>query len=142
MSQLLDTLAERIRDSGNRLTTSRRSVLKAVAKRAEHFAAEEVQRQSKGVSRATVFRTLKLLEEMGILCRVLLKDGSLHYSLSRREHHHHLVCLDCGSVQDFSDTNLEQMVKELVKKANFEIEGHWLDFYGHCGECTGRGTKV
>ncbi|HLF03694.1 MAG TPA: transcriptional repressor, partial [Dehalococcoidia bacterium] len=90
--QLLETLEDR----GCRDTMPRRAVVQAIAGKERHFTAEELREQLPGVGRATIFRALKLLVESGVLCRVLLEDGNLHYQLSHRGHHHHLLCVQCG----------------------------------------------
>jgi Fe2+ or Zn2+ uptake regulation protein len=87
------------------------------------------------IGRATVFRTLKLLVELDIFCRVLLDDGELHYRWSRRGHHHHLVCTDCGAVDDFTACVVSGLVEEQTRRTNFTVEGHWLEVYGRCGAC-------
>ena len=128
-------MAERLEARGYRVTPPRRTVVKAIAGRKGHFTADEICQQARGIGRATVFRTMRLLVDLGMVCRVLLESGSLHYRLSHRDHHHHLICDGCGSVKDFSDSSLESVVKELVGSENFEIEGHWLEVYGKCTGC-------
>lgn len=128
-------LADRLEARGFRMTPSRLAVLKAIASKSGHFTAEEICAQVGLVGRATVFRTMKLLVDLGLVCRVLLESGNLHYRLSHREHHHHLICDGCGSVKDFSSGSLESVVQEMVGSENFEIEGHWLEVYGKCTDC-------
>lgn len=135
MLKKADILIEQMEGRGYRATPARRTVLEVISPRRGHFTAEEVCEQAKNVGRATVYRTMKLLVETGIVCRVILEDGSLHYRLSHKDHHHHLVCMACGAVRDFIDSTLEEMVKNLVTKTGFESEGHWLEVYGRCQEC-------
>src|SRR3990172_9979492 len=92
--------------------------------------------------RATVFRTIRLLTERGVVCRVLLEDGSLHYRLSRRGHHHHLVCLNCGGVRDLDECAVGDLVRELSRASGYEIEGHWLEVYGRCASCRAPGPAT
>ena len=85
--QLLETLEER----GYRSTSPRRAVAQAIANQDKPFTAEDLRGQLPALGRATIFRSLKLLVETGVVCRVLLEDGDLQYQLSHRGHHHHLL---------------------------------------------------
>jgi Fur family ferric uptake transcriptional regulator len=96
---------------------------------------DDVLHKTRRVGRATVFRTMKILLDLNIVCRVLLDDGALHYRLSTRGHHHHLVCRDCGRVEDFTKCDVNTLVQELAKATNYEIEAHWLEVYGRCQSC-------
>lgn len=131
----LDLIIERLELRGHLITPSRRRVLAALAKMPAHFTVDDVLRQARGVGRATVFRTMKLLQDLNIVCRVLMEDGSLHYRLSTRGHHHHLVCRTCGRVEDFSTCDVSSLVDQLTSSTSFEIEGHWLEVYGRCSSC-------
>jgi len=129
-------LIERLRLSGHRVTASRRAALEAIAASDDHFSVADVQQRAPAVGRATLFRTIRLLVDLDILCRVLLEDGSLRYRLSRRPtHHHHLVCTVCGDVEDFADCDLGALSKELTRRTAYEIRGHWLEMYGLCPDC-------
>jgi Fur family ferric uptake transcriptional regulator len=131
-----EAIIERLRLSGHRLTASRRAALEAIAASDDHFSVAEVQQRLPTVGRATLFRTIRLLVDLGLLCRVLLEDGSLRYRLSRRPtHHHHLVCTACGDVEDFADCDLAALSKELTRRTAYEIRGHWLEMYGLCPAC-------
>jgi Fur family ferric uptake transcriptional regulator len=120
---------------GHRVTGSRRRVLEAVLAQPAHFTVDDVLRATRNVGRATVFRTMKLLLDLNIVCRVLLDDGTLHYRMSARGHHHHLVCRDCGRVEDFTRCDVSALVRELSRATDYEIEGHWLEVYGRCHAC-------
>ena len=117
------------------MTGSRRRVLEAVLGQPAHFTVEDVLRSARNVGRATVFRTMRLLLDLNIVCRILLDDGTLHYRLSSRGHHHHLVCVDCGRVEDFSRCDVAPLVRELASATDYEIESHWLEVYGRCSAC-------
>jgi Fur family ferric uptake transcriptional regulator len=132
----IESLVEKLKSNGHRVTPSRRAALKAITASDDHFSVADVQQRVPGVGRATVFRTIKLLVDLDLLCRVLLEDGSLRYRLSRRPaHHHHLVCSACGDVEDFADCDLAGLSKELSRRTAYEIRGHWLEMYGLCPDC-------
>lgn len=128
-------IVRRLEARGHRVTPSRLAVLAAVLAQSGHFTVDDILRRCPGIGRATAFRTIRLLTKMGILCRVLLEDGSLHYRLSRHGHHHHLVCVSCGNVQDLSDCAVADLVGELAQASDYQIEGHWLEFFGRCPAC-------
>lgn len=132
----LAAIIQRLEDRGHRITAPRLAVLAAAADAGDQFSAEEIDQRLPHVGRATVFRTLKLLLEMDVFCRVLLDDGSLRYRWSRHGHHHHLVCSECGAVEDFTACDVTQLVDELTRRTNFTVEGHWLEVYGRCSTCT------
>jgi Fur family ferric uptake transcriptional regulator len=114
------------------------AVIGVLATMSGHFTAEELASRVRGVGRATVFRTLKLLADEGIVCRVMLEDGHLHYRVSRNAHHHHLVCTQCGAIEDFTTCDVSDIIGELSKRTGYQIESHWLELYGRCRACKGR----
>ena len=133
-TQLLETLEER----GHRSTSPRRAVVNAIAGQNKHFTAEELREQLPGVGRATIYRSLKLLVDSGVLCRVLLEEGDLHYQLSHRGHHHHLLCVECGSSQDLLGCDIEDLLQTVSAAHDFQLSGHWLEVYGRCQGCMDR----
>jgi Fur family ferric uptake transcriptional regulator len=131
----IDLIIERLELRGHRVTESRRRVLTAILSQPSHFTVDDVLGGARRVGRATVFRTMKLLTDLNVVCRVLMEDGTLHYRLSTRGHHHHLVCRDCGRVEDFSNCDVDALVRDLARATSYEIEGHWLEVYGRCDAC-------
>jgi Fur family ferric uptake transcriptional regulator len=131
----IELVIERLELRGHRVTSSRRRVLDAVLSQTGHFTVDDILRSTRKVGRATVFRTMKILQDLNIVCRVLLDDGTLHYRLSTGRHHHHLVCTNCGRVEDFSNCDVNALVRDLQTATQYEIEGHWLEVYGRCQAC-------
>jgi len=131
----LDLIVQRLALRGHRVTGSRLRVLEALVQAPAHFTVDDLVRLAPGVGRATLFRTVKLLQDLNVVCRVLMEDGSLHYRLSTRGHHHHLVCRNCGRVEDFSKCDVSSLVEELARNTAYQIEGHWLEVYGTCASC-------
>jgi Fur family transcriptional regulator, ferric uptake regulator len=132
--QLLEHLAER----GYRMTGPRRQIVAALAEGGSTTAQdlyERLRRSGSGIGRATVFRTLEILSQLGILERVHLPDGCHTYILTQPGHHHHLVCSDCGTVLEFSDCRLEEALDLLARRTAFRIDGHWLEVFGVCQGC-------
>jgi Fur family transcriptional regulator, ferric uptake regulator len=132
----LEAVSLKLEARGHRVTPSRRAVIAAVLQQQGHFAVDDLLHLCRGAGRATVFRTIRLLTDLGVVCRVLLDDGSLHYRVSERtHHHHHLVCTSCGGVRDLDECAVGDLVRGLSEASGYEIEGHWLEFYGQCGAC-------
>ena len=131
----LDLIIQRLELRGHRITASRRRVLEALLAAPAHFTVDDVLQQVADVGRATVFRTMKLLQDLNVVCRVMMEDGSLHYRLSTRGHHHHLVCRSCGQVADFANCDVSSLIEQLARSTDYQIEGHWLEVYGRCASC-------
>lgn len=134
----LSAVVQRMEQEGFRATAPRLAILAAAADAGDQFSADDIANALPRLGRATVFRTLKLLVDMDVLCRVLHDDGSLRYRWSRRGHHHHLVCVECGAVQDFTACDVTNLVTDLVERTNFSVEGHWLEVYGRCATCAAK----
>lgn len=131
----LEEILDRLESRGHRMTASRIAVVAAALATRGPFTAEDLVRQVRGVGRATVFRTLKLMLEEDVICRILLDDSSLRYRVTGRlGHHHHLVCTSCGEVTDFTDC-ADDLMAMLGRRTDFQIEGHWLEVYGRCRKC-------
>ena len=88
-----------------------------------------------GVGRATVFRTMKLLQDLDVVCRVPLEDGTVRYQIATEGHHHHLVCRDCGAVTEFVDAGIDRRIEQQADDAGFELAGHSVELYGVCANC-------
>ena len=136
VNALAEQLLETLEEQGYRSTSPRRAVAQVIANQDKHFTAEDLREQLPTLGRATIFRSLKLLVETGVLCRVLLEDGDLHYQLSHRGHHHHLLCVECGSSQDLLRCDIQELLQKTSASHGFELSGHWLEVYGRCRSCT------
>ena len=83
----------------------------------------------------TVYRNLEMLESLGLAKRLIVSRSSFSYELtSDRGHHHHLVCKNCGKVQDLENIS-EEFVDEISRHIEFKIEDHNLEFFGFCSSC-------
>ena len=136
VNALAEQLLETLEQQGYRSTSPRRAVAQVIANQNKHFTAEDLREQLPSLGPATIFRSLKLLVETGVLCRVLLEDGDLHYQLSHRGHHHRLLCVECGSSQDLLGCEIEELLQQTSASHGFELSGHWLEVYGRCRSCT------
>ena len=123
-----------LEDRGHRVTGPRRSVIRLLDRRPEGACAEELAAALPGVGRATVYRTLKLLLETGIVCKLSTSNGA-KYSLARVGHHHHTVCVRCGTVGDFRDATIERLLRGLGDDIAGEIVGHRIEIDIVCQAC-------
>jgi Fur family ferric uptake transcriptional regulator len=140
-TDFVDSAASQLEDIGYRATSPRRAVLEAIAETApEPFTAEELASAVPQVGRATVFRTIRLLQELDVVCRVPLEDGSVRYQLSRSEHHHHLICSSCGTVSEFSEGDLDALIQAQADRRGFTLDGHSIELYGRCSACAGKSS--
>ena len=129
-----------LRQNGYRLTPQRHAVLKAIASSHDHLTPAEicarVRQEHPAIGLVTVYRVINLLTELKLICRVSLGVGSQSYLMRRPlEHHHHLVCSQCGRAVDFTNCDLSQLEQQLSKDTGFDVEGHLLEVYGRCPEC-------
>ena len=124
-----------LEDRGHRVTEPRRTVLSLLDAKEEGFSAEEICTDLPGVGRATVYRTIKLLVEAGVICKLALPDGVPKYTLARFEHHHHTLCIRCGSVDEFRDATIERLLRTIGEDISGDIVGHRMEFYVVCQGC-------
>ena len=129
-----------LRRHGYKITPQRRAVLDAVTSSHEHMTPAEiydrVSRDHPGIGLVTIYRTLEILTELGLICEMHLGGNYRSYLMRRPSvHHHHLICSDCGRVVDFTDCNLDELEERLSKETDFRINGHLLEFLGQCPAC-------
>jgi Fur family ferric uptake transcriptional regulator len=142
----------KIRGCGYRLTVPRQAILDVLSKTSQHLSAEDiyltVHKVYPAIGLTTVYRTLELLVQTGMVFKFDFGDGRARYELSEGPgsigHHHHLVCTGCGRIidyRDFIDEEIEllkQTEKGLSRKYKFKITNHLIQFYGLCEKCQGK----
>jgi Fur family transcriptional regulator, ferric uptake regulator len=128
--------------AGIRLTGPRRAVADLIATHDGHFTAAELgaiaRDQRRGISRATLFRALDLLTDLGVLERVDLPTGEHAYVKCAPAHHHHVICSRCGRTSEVEDRGLGDAVAEIGRQTGFIIESHRLEMFGICRHCQAR----
>lgn len=119
---------------GLRITDQRRVIAHILSESRDHPDVEELHRRAsevdKGISIATVYRTVRLFEEAGILERHDFRDGRSRYEPTPDEHHDHLIDLETGKVVEFYDERLEQLKAEIAEKFGYRLVDHRLELYG------------
>lgn len=132
------TLIDAIGGRHYRITLPRRRVIESIAGKDTNFTAEELHLELEGVGRATVYRTIKLLVEQGLLCKISLPDGSPRYMLTMSGHHHHMVCVSCGLVSEFHESEIEQLLAQWEASGRGSVVGHRIEVYVVCNSCQTR----
>jgi Fur family transcriptional regulator, ferric uptake regulator len=136
----MEAIIDAVTGAGYRLTRPRQAVANLVTSRAGHFTAADLlddARQARlNVGRATVFRNLELFTELGALERLDLPSGDHAYvACAPDEHHHHVVCRQCGKSADVEDSGLQSVVAQIARTSGYHIESHRLELFGLCPAC-------
>ncbi len=129
-----DTIIDRCEAKGLRMTEQRRIIARVLEASDDHPDVEELYARASDVdpkiSIATVYRTVKLFDEAGILERLEFGDGRARYEDAEREHHDHLINLQTGEVIEFVDQEIEELQERIAAKLGFDLRGHKLELYG------------
>ena len=129
-----DTITERCEAKGLRMTGQRRVIAQVLEESSDHPDVEELYRRASaiddGISIATVYRTVKLFEEAGILERLEFGDGRARYEDAMRDHHDHLIDLHSGEVIEFVDPEIEELQEKIAAKLGYDLRGHRMELYG------------
>ena len=124
---------------GHKLTRPRRAVVKVIAATTASLTPSEIHAQAQeyypNTGLVTVYRTLDLLAECGLVRKVHGPDGCHAYAPATEGHAHHLICENCHTVTEFENCNLEPLIASLQRRTGFAISGHWLELFGNCPKC-------
>jgi Fur family transcriptional regulator, ferric uptake regulator len=139
----IEKLKINLKQKGYKLTPQRRAIVDIIIQNAgSHLTTEElydlVKTECPEIGLATVYRTVQLLEELGVVSKLDLNDGCYRYELVREDEnhqHHHLICSQCGNVIEVQGDLLEVLEHEIESKYDFKIKNHSVKFYGICSEC-------
>ena len=129
-----DTIELRCETAGLRMTDQRRVIARVLQKATDHPDVEQVYSRAvcfdPAISIATVYRTVKLFEEAGILEKLEFGDGRARYEDAERDHHDHLIDIQTGEVIEFIDREIELLQEKIAKRLNYKLLGHRLELYG------------
>ncbi len=139
MSEQFTALSQALQTKGYRLTAAREAILQTLVDCGGHITADDlaarVRETSPNVGRMTVYRTLDLLSELGLIRPVYQGTGAAHYVLMHDGHHHHLVCSVCHKVFEFDDCVLGEIERLVCDRYGFQVQSHLLELYGRCPDC-------
>lgn len=129
-----------VRAVGLRLTPQRRAILQVLAEERRHLTVQEVQERLReaqpGLSLDTIYRTLRTLAGLGVVCQSHLQTRHPdRFALAVTGHHHHLICLACGASIEFEECELPQALAGVAERHGFQTTGHALEVYGYCAGC-------
>lgn len=131
-------LLEILRNAGYKITPARVAVVETIQQEGEHLHPAEILATAKkrypALGRATVYRTLELLTQLGVVRPIYVGEEGPTYIRSSGGHHH-LVCSRCGLIQDFDHCTSDEIAHELAERYDFTISSHLLEFYGLCANC-------
>jgi Fur family ferric uptake transcriptional regulator len=133
-SHMPDSISKRCADQGLRMTGQRRVIAEILQEARDHPDVEELHARAAArdprISIATVYRTVKLLEEAGILAKVDFGDGRARYEDAERAHHDHLIDMTTGKVIEFVDPEIEALQIRIAEKLGYELKGHRMELFG------------
>ena len=142
-SDEIEKLKNNLKENGYKLTPQRRAILNVIIdNEGNHLTTEElyelVKVECPEIGLATVYRTVQLLECIGVVCKLDLNDGCNRYELVHEEEnhqHHHLICTVCNNVIEVKGDLLDTMEHEIEDEYKFKVKNHSLKFYGICSDC-------
>jgi Fur family ferric uptake transcriptional regulator len=133
-------LAQYLAKKKLKMTRGRRAVLEMVLALRGHFDVDEIRallnRSGLAVSRATLYRTLPVLVEAGLVHKIEMERGQTRYEpIFGRHHHDHMVCLGCGGIAEFENREIERLQEEICRRKKFRMTGHTHQVRGFCARC-------
>ncbi|MEJ5172508.1 MAG: Fur family transcriptional regulator [Hydrogenothermaceae bacterium] len=141
MKQKID-IEKLLKERGFKLTKQRIEVFNEILKKRGHFEIEDIvhllRKKNLKASRATVYRTLNILKEIGLLKEVIKFGNKTYYEVGTKDHHDHLICLNCGKFIEFHNDEIEKIQEKVCNEFNFKPVYHRLEIYGICEDCLNR----
>jgi Fur family transcriptional regulator, ferric uptake regulator len=139
------TLEELCADKGLRMTEQRKIIARVIEESSDHPDVEELHRRASKVdsriSIATVYRTVKLLEDVDIIARHDFRDGRSRYEASTDDHHDHLIDLKSGKVIEFTSSEIERLQEQIARRLGYRLVDHRLELYAVPLSESGKATK-
>ena len=134
-----ETIIQKLRDGGHKITPQRLAIVKILAKSQSHPSVENIHDQIAKdfptMSLATIYRNILLIKSLGEILELGFPDGSNRYDGNKPYPHPHVICIKCKKIVDPDLESLDEMKKEVALETNFKILNHRLDFFGICGNC-------
>lgn len=144
---ILEQFKKILRDNGLKYTQQREVLIKTLYNYDEHFTPERLylvikeQHPELNVGIATVYRTLNLLEESGLVTSISFGSQGKKFELATKPHHDHIICKKCGLIVEFEDANIEKRQISIAKEHGFKLTGHIMQLYGICESCAKNNIK-
>ena len=133
-------IVSKLSERGYRLTPQRMMILSAIESSDDHISADEIYAQVVAkyphVNISTVYRTLELLKQLGLVTETDLGGGRFRYHPADKGHHHHLVCQQCGAIIDLDESLLSPLKSALLREYKFSADLRHLAIFGRCASCS------
>ena len=133
------SIVDKLKNLGYRLTPQRLMIVSAIENSHDHISAEEIYSQVvakyPNVNISTIYRTLELLEQLGLVTETDLGGGRVRYHPVDKGHHHHLICQECGAVIDLDEATLSPLRDALLRQYDFTADLRHLGIFGRCKKC-------
>ena len=138
--------AQILSNSGHKLTKPRLKILNLIEQSGGHTTSTElltlIEQSDPSIGRASVFRTLDLLIQLGIIWTSGQGGSTIHYMVMPGGHHHHIICKQCRTLIEFEDCRLGTLIADLESTYGVRVEGHLLELYGLCQNCLANPSLV
>jgi Fur family ferric uptake transcriptional regulator len=139
----MELFHSRLRERGLKSTAPRDDIARVFFDLGRHISAEELYAEVKKINPhvgyATIYRTLKLLKECGLLSERHFDEGQARYEVAGGQHHDHFICEHCGKIIEFEDDAIERMQQDVARKLGVALHRHKMELYGLCADCRGEG---
>ena len=132
----MDTVTRILKEKGQRFTSQKKEVFYTLKHKPQTVLEilNSLTAKNNLMDKTTIYRILVSFEELGLVREVNLGDREIRYELANNDHHHHLVCEKCKSIEDVELCE-DELLKEVKKQSSFEIKSHSLEFFGICKKC-------
>jgi len=132
-----------------RNSKQRQAILDLLTNSKCHLGAEtiyqKIREEQPNISLGTVYRNLDTLNEMGLIERCNFADGKARYEINAGDHHHHMVCMRCGEIEDLPECPMNSEIQSYLSQQDFQPVQHHFEVYGYCSHCAereGKGIKI
>jgi Fur family peroxide stress response transcriptional regulator len=142
---MIDTLVKQMQAAGHRMTPQRQAVLEILTNSDTHPTVDQIYERVRidfpMTSRATIYKTISLAKEMGVVMELEFSQGSNRYDGKRPYPHPHVICTKCKQVMDADDFEIADLKQQIIRKTGYRIVNHRIDFFGICPDCQKASTN-
>jgi Fe2+ or Zn2+ uptake regulation protein len=142
LAEIHEVVADRLRTDDQRYTDKRRALVEVLQRSGRPLSMPSILEQSPGMAQSSVYRNLSVLEHAAVVRRIVTTDDHASFELSEdlSSHHHHLICTNCGAIEDFVvpedvEEQLSRALAGAAERHQFTVSGHTLDLFGTCRDC-------
>ena len=138
ISRFLKDFEKSVRAQGLRMTSQRQTIAETFFKSKAHVTVDDlyamVRKEDDRIGHATVYRTLRFMEESGLAESHRFGGGKLRYEV-QQHHHDHIICVKCGTIKEFENQTMEDLQEEIAQEHGFVLKSHRMEIYGICPAC-------